>query len=188
MASRPNLSSPRPAGPGQEEMFPIEEVAPIAPESTPTSQVESIDLDVPGVATDLMFRAYEFGSAMKSMNLANSRAGMQAAASTKLYRPKLEAAYGSKLDDTLKRGQWTESKEVKKAKENIDALARPKALIRAGFDEKEVWDMTRGMKDKMLSRYGVGIANADIRNKAAKVVLKTAQNGRGTAKRTRKAS
>lgn len=141
--------------------------------------------ELPPVSVDVSYRAFELGETLAALNKANRSAGFQAAAATP-RRGELAQRYGSQLDERVSDARDNESVHMRVARMHFARASGRNALIGAGYDADTVSDADNRMFNAFLSKYGVGIASAKIRNDAAKHLKKDAAAIRAASKQSEK--
>lgn len=148
----------------------------------------SADVQLPPVAVDVSYRAYELGETFAAMNRASRSAGFVTAASTP-RRAELTSRYGRGVDAKVEQASENESAHLRAAREHFARASGRNALIGAGYDANEISRDNARDFSAFTSRYGVGVTTAAVRNKAKQRLADNAAAIRkASAKTTQSAS
>lgn len=168
MPSRRNLQP----GPDQESFFSpsVGVLPPVDMNKVPTI--------VSGAYHSLDDRASYFETAIREINQANSRAGLQKNANGSGME-ELINRYGPAVDHVLDGALANERRHVQRAKANVMKLAGVAILDQAGFPQISVRRMSTQMYRTFTALYGVDITIDEVRSEAAAKVRRTADATKG---------
>lgn len=152
--------------PDQGELFDL--FAQAAPESVgPTTPLSDLDYLTEPVAVDVAKRAEYIGLALKALNAANSRAGLQSANATP-HREEIGRRYGSATSAVIAGAELNEGQYMRKARRHLDIASGRYALAAAGLPGERAAQLAAREFQDFRGEFGIGIADAPIRNKTAK--------------------